>query len=398
MSGDEQAVRTFTADGSRVAGSLMRRVTVGVACGFALLACGGKTVDKDDAKAVAAPDAKDTAKGDAKDGKEPAAAESHAAVAASVAVVKSEPFSETIDATGVVSARTGHLATLSAPGATRIASVHVTIGSRVHAGDKLVSFETTAFDAAAASADAALHAAEQTAARAKRLVDAGVSPRKDAELAAAELAAAQSASVNARRTLQLATLRSPIDGVVTRLTATLGASADAGQTLVEVADTRSLDVHLVLSPSLAARVHNGQPVAFRDGAGSETERIADGRIADVSAVVDSNSRGVVVRVAVTTQKRPLRLGESIYGQILADTHKNAVVISDEALVPTGEGFQVFVVDSAGKAHARPVVIGARNSHRVWVREGLTAGETVVTAGAFGMDEGATVVTKKSPAP
>ena len=382
MSGHEQAVIPIAADGSRVL-LYARRAAVGV-CAFALIACGNKFVDKDDVKT----ERKD-------DGKERAGAESHSTVAATVATVQAESFDETIDGTGVVSARTGHLATLSAPAATRISNVHVSLGSRVRAGDKLVSFETTAFTGAAASADAALNLAQQSAARARRLVDAGVSPRKDAELAASELAAAQSASVNAHRALQLATLKSPIDGVVTRLTATLGASADAGQTLVEVADTRSLDVQLVLSPALAARVHTGQSVVFRGGSGNDTERIADGKIANVSAVVDSSSRGVVVRVAVTMQKRALRLGESIYGQITADSHQNAAVISDEALVPTGEGFQVFVVDSAGKAHARAVVIGARNSHRVWIREGLKAGETIVTAGAFGMDDGATVVTRKS---
>ncbi|MEP6780880.1 MAG: efflux RND transporter periplasmic adaptor subunit [Gemmatimonadaceae bacterium] len=382
---------------------LLRQFAIGLACATSLAACGGRS-DKADAtvqakpaaKAEATAGAKDTGNADAKGEQTPAKEESKARVAASVATVKSEAFTETIDASGIVSARTGHLATLSAPAPARISSVNVAIGSRVKAGDKLVSFETTSFEAAVASADATLAAAEQSAARARRLVDAGVSPRKDAELAAAELAAAKSVSVNAHRALQLATLQSPIDGVVTKLTATLGANADVGQILVEVADTRALDVQLVLSPALAAKVHAGQSVVFRDRAAADAEGVADGKVADVSAVVDSNSRGVVVRVALGAQKRTLRIGESVYGQITAETHSNAVVISDEALVPTGEGFQVFVVDADGKAHVRPIAIGARVGHRVWVREGLKAGESIVTAGAYGMDDGATVVTKKAP--
>ncbi|MEP6766188.1 MAG: efflux RND transporter periplasmic adaptor subunit [Gemmatimonadaceae bacterium] len=396
---------------------LLRRFTFGFICATTLAACGGKgdakADEKPDAKAEAKPgaktddkaDPKDSSKGDEKaatkdekgDGKE-AKEDSKAKVAASVATVKSESFTETIDGSGVVSARTGHLATLSAPAPARISNVHVAIGSRVKAGDKLISFETTSFDAAVASADATLAAAEQSAARAQRLVDAGVSPRKDAELAAAELAAAKSAAVNAHRALQLATLQSPIDGVVTKLTATLGANADVGQILVEVADMRALDVQLVLSPALAAKVHAGQSVVFREGTAADAERLADGKVADVSAVVDSSSRGVMVRIALGAQKRTLRIGESVYGQITAETHSNAVVISDEALVPTGEGFQVFVVDAEGKAHVRPVTIGARVGHRVWVREGVKAGETIVTAGAYGMDDGATVITKKTPEP
>ncbi|MEO7358781.1 MAG: efflux RND transporter periplasmic adaptor subunit, partial [Gemmatimonadaceae bacterium] len=225
---------------------------------------------------------------------------------------------------------------------------------------------------------------------AKRLVDAGVSPRKDLEAANAELASARANAATANRTQQLARLQSPIAGVVTRLNAVLGANADVAQTLVEISDTRSLDLLLVLSPSLAAGVHNGQAVALRDAANS-TEKTADGRIADVSAVVDSESRGVVVRVAIDKQQRTVRIGETLFGQVITGTHKAAIVIPDDALVPTGEGFQVFVVDSEHIAHARPVIVGGRDGHRVWISEGLKTGERVVTAGAFGLDDGNTVV-------
>jgi len=67
----------------------------------------------------------------------------------------------------------------------------------------------------------------------------------------------------------------------------------------------------------------------------------------------------------------------------------------EALVPAGEGFQVFVVDSAGIAHARPVGVGGRNESLVEIVTGLAPGETVVTTGAYGVEDGARIV---RPAP
>ncbi|MEP6833451.1 MAG: efflux RND transporter periplasmic adaptor subunit, partial [Gemmatimonas sp.] len=197
---------------------------------------------------------------------------------------------------------------------------------------------------------------------------------------------------------QLAKLTAPIAGVVTRLSAVLGANVDVGQVLVEITDTQSLDVQLFLSPAAAAKVSNGQSVTFREVSADDAPTIGTGKVVDVSAVVDSASRGVMVRVALQGAKRTLRLGESLYGQIPTATHLKAIVIPDDALVPTGEGFLVFVVDSANKAHARPVTVGARNGHRVWVSDGLKAAETIVTAGAYGMDDGAAVVTKKKPEP
>jgi len=99
----------------------------------------------------------------------------------------------------------------------------------VGVGASLVEFEQVGFNAAAGAADAALNAAQKNYERAKRLADEGILPRKDAETALAELGKARTEAVNAERASQLSVLRSPLSGVVTRMSAVLGASADAGQ-------------------------------------------------------------------------------------------------------------------------------------------------------------------------
>src|SRR6266481_9544976 len=105
--------------------------------------------------------------------------------------------------------------TCSRPSATRVAE-----------GASLVEFERAPFDAAARSAETALASAERAYTRAVRLAQAGILPQKDSDQAAADLAQAQVAAINARRAQQLATLRAPLAGVVTRMTAVLGAAVD----------------------------------------------------------------------------------------------------------------------------------------------------------------------------
>jgi hypothetical protein len=63
-------------------------------------------------------------------------------------------------------------------------------------------------------------------------------------------------------------------------------------------------------------------------------------------------------------------------------------------VPDGEGFKVFVVDSAGIAHARPVTVGSRAGAAVEILRGVAAGETVVSYGAYGVDDSSKVVVAK----
>jgi RND family efflux transporter MFP subunit len=315
-----------------------------------------------------------------------------AVVQAKTATATIEPFARTRSAIGTVAARPGRFAALSAPTPTRVARVHVTQGQRVGAGQPLVEFDQTMFAAAARAAEAALAAAQRNYERALRLANEGIVPRKDAETAAADLARAHNDAVTARHNLQLSVLRSPVSGVVTRLTAVLGAPADVNQVLVEVADPSAFDVNLALAPTEAGDVHTGAAVALAAGEKRGGEPIGSGVVTGVNVAVDTGSRAVQIRVAVTKPRRALRLGESVYGEITVQTKPQAVVVPVEALVPGDEpgSYKVFVVDKAGVAHARDVKVGGRTETKVEILEGLNGGETVVTQGAYGLEDGAKV--------
>jgi membrane fusion protein (multidrug efflux system) len=314
-----------------------------------------------------------------------------AVVGAETATATSEAFPQITSAIGMVAPRPGRYAELAAPGPTRVSGVFVAAGQRVRAGEALVEFERAPFDAAAASADAALDAAQQAYARAVRLVQAGILAQKDSDQAAADLAQAKVAAVNARRSQQLATLRAPFTGVVTEMRAVLGASVDPSQPLVAVADPAALDLLFNVTPEAASRIHTGDSVTVTAGEGSDGEALGTGAVATVGGAVDSASRAVEVRARIPRPARALRIGESVFGRILTGVHPQAVAVPAAALVPAGDGYQVFVVDSAGFAHARIVTVGARTETLAEITRGLAAGETVVTAGAYGVSDGAKIV-------
>jgi RND family efflux transporter MFP subunit len=311
--------------------------------------------------------------------------------AVGTAVAATQPFPQIVSAIGTVTPRPAHFAELSAPAPTRVAHIFVTPGQRVAEGDSLVEFERAPFDAAARSAETALANSERAYARAVRLVEAGILPQKDRDQAAADLAQAQVAAVTARRAQQLATLRAPLTGVVTRMTAVLGAAVDANQPLVEVTDVSALDAVFNVSPAQTAQIHNGDSVRLTAGEGEGGEVVGQGSVTAVGAAVDSSSRAVAVRARIGRPARPLRIGESVFGRMVTAVHARAVTVPVAALVPSGDGFQVFVVDSGGIAHVRAVTVGARSESLAEILAGLTAGETVVTTGAYGIADGAKVV-------
>lgn len=314
-----------------------------------------------------------------------------AAVNAQTVIVTPQAFTETLGAIGVVVTRSGHVATLSAPTQARVAQVLVSTGQSVAAGQTLVQLDQAPISASLQAAEAAYAAAQRSAERQQRLANEGIVPKKDAESAAADMAKARSDVVAAQRVLELSTLRAPISGVVTRVNVTLGATADPTQPLVEIADPSALDVLLNATPSDAGRVRVGAKVALTAGSTSTGDVLGIGTVAAVAGTVDSAARGVGIRVQASTTRRPLKIGETVFGAISLGTNPTAIVIPADALVPEGETFKVFVVDQTQTAHARDVKVGGRSERGVEITEGLKAGERIVSTGAYAVSDSAKVV-------
>ncbi len=313
-----------------------------------------------------------------------------AVVGAKTVVVEPQAFTETIGAIGTVEPRAGHLARLSAPIAGRVANVLVATGQHVSTGQTLIELDQAPFRAATQSAQAALSAAERANERSQRLANEGILPRKDADATAADLARARADAEAAERAEALSILRAPISGVVTQMSATIGESVDPAQPLVEIADPSAVDIVFGVTPTEAGRVRPGAKVTLSAGQSATGEALGIGSVVDVSATVDSASRSVDVRVQAPTTRRPLRIGETIFGAIAVQTNPAAIVVPLEALVPNGESFRVFVVDPTGTAHARDVTVGGKTDAVAEITSGLRAGERVVTYGAYGVDDSARI--------
>src|SRR4029079_19630760 len=101
--------------------------------------------------------------------------------------VTARPFTESVGGLGVVSARAGHIATLSAPGPTRVTRVTAVEGQHVAVGTPLIAFEQTIFAEQRRSAEAKVSAALHAYNRAKSLSEGGILPREDVEQVSVDL-------------------------------------------------------------------------------------------------------------------------------------------------------------------------------------------------------------------
>ena len=293
---------------------------------------------------------------------------------------------------GRVAFAPGAEAVVDAPLPGQVVRVHVGVGERVSAGSPLVTLRSpegaasrATTDAAAASADAARAAAgrDQTlfergfVARSRLDITQAESRRADAELRAAR---ARVAAYGAPGADGMVVVRSPIAGIVTRLTTAPGQVLhQEDQEVAAVADARRLELEFEAPPAAAALLSIGAPV---------NGQTADGRVLNgiVTAIAPAGATGVVV----------------IRARIQGDAPSAGTVISASLSSPVGSGGQagsgglvvpsdaiqsvegrpsVFVVEQGG-FRAVPVVTGRTAGGRTEITSGLTGSERIAGAGAF----------------
>ncbi|HET7232445.1 MAG TPA: efflux RND transporter periplasmic adaptor subunit [Longimicrobium sp.] len=311
-------------------------------------------------------------------------------VVAQTAVAQVQPFAVTVTALGLVDAAPGHVAELASPAQARVVRIYVSTGQAVSRGQPLVALDQTVFAAEVRRTDVARVTAQQAYDRARRLADAGILPRKDAETAAAALADANAAAIAARNTAAQAVMRSPISGIVAAVNARLNAQADPATTLVQVVDPSGLEIHLSVPPDQAGRIQPRQPVHLSVGRAAGGAALGDGVVTGIGAVIDTANGSVDVRAALTRPAGRLFVGQDVFATIDVARQANVVTVPAAAVVPAEGGQQVFVVDAKGIAHATPVTVGERREDVVAVTRGLSGGETVVAQGAYGVQDGAHV--------
>lgn len=232
-----------------------------------------------------------------------------------------------------------------------------------------------------------------------------VQVRRD-DIAAAQAAVQQAKAAVQQQTNTLAFdqqqvanafIRSPIDGIVAAREAETGQIASPGTNLMRVVGLGSVYYEPTVSETDFAQTTVGDPVQIQVDA--LPGRTFNGVVRAVYPAASSGSRQFTLRVAVPNPTHELRPGMFARGILMADVHRNAVVIPVSALVPvlsssaavaTSEGTatggttlppqQVFVVGPGGKAVAHKIKTGIVTQNQVEVTSGLQPGASLITVG------------------
>ncbi len=302
-------------------------------------------------------------------------------------------------------------ARLGAPAAGRVVAVLVSPGDRVAAGQVLVTMASA--EAGMVQSEVAKAAAEVTSQRAQglyaksardraeRLLALKAIPRQDYEraiaddeLATASLAQAEAELTRARTAAEqlgavtsasgVIALRAPLAGVVLARTAEPGTVVEAGAPLVVVVDPRSLWLMVSAPEAQAALFRRGATLRFAVPAYPGRTFLA--RIDAIGAGLDPVTRTLPVRASVTNNDGQLK--PEMFATVFVEGGRqlSAVTLPDSAVQSLMGKTVVFLAHPSGEGGvrftAREVEVASRAGGRITLTRGLSAGDSVVTAGAF----------------
>ncbi len=181
-------------------------------------------------------------------------------------------------------------------------------------------------------------------------------------------------------------IRSPFSGTVMERMATEGAYVVTGTPLYRVANLGALWIQLDAYESDLPRLAVGQSVQI-DVEAFSSEKF-EGKITFIDPTVDAQRRTAKVRVEVPNTDGRLRPGMFAQAMVDGGSEKSALVIPASAALFTGRRSIVYVeVPGADRPTYEPrnVRLGPRLGDNYPVVAGLSAGERVVSRGAFVLD-------------
>jgi membrane fusion protein (multidrug efflux system) len=303
------------------------------------------------------------------------------APAVEVAKVESMTLVDETQAVGSLRSRQGVMLRPEVGG--RVKQILFTDGQRVRKGQLMVQFEDQLQQAQVAQARAELSIAEANHKRNQELVAQNFISQRSLDESAAALEVSRAKLSLAQATLQRLQVLAPFDGITGLKQINVGDYLKDGADMVNVEDIDAVLLDFRLPERFQAKIRAGQKAQLTVDA--LPGRPFSAIVQAVDPLIEANGRSVGVRGCIDNRQQQLRPGMFARVNAVFGSRDNALVIPEEAIIPQGGRTFVVKVVAGDKPDALisqrvPVKVGLRQPGKVEILEGLSAGDTVVTAG------------------
>ena len=199
---------------------------------------------------------------------------------------------------------------------------------------------------------------------------------------------------SAQATLKRLQVLAPFDGITGLKQINVGDYLKDGADMVNVEDIDAVLLDFRLPERFQAKIRAGQTAQLTVDA--LPGRSFSAVVQAVDPLIEANGRSVAVRGCIDNRQQQLRPGMFARVNAVFGRRENALVIPEEAVIPQGGRTFVVKVVAGEKpgtlmSERVAVTVGLRQPGKVEVVQGLSADDTVVTAGHQRLQKDGTAV-------
>lgn len=321
----------------------------------------------------------------------------------SSAVVKEEDWAPTLSAIGSVSAVQGAVVSTELGGV--VAEIDFQNGGVAKKGDVLMRLDSSAEEAQMRTAQADLELAKANLERERDLAARKVVSKQELDTAQSTFGQKQGAVDNMRAFIAKKEVRAPFDGMLGIRQVNVGQMINSGQQVVQLTALDRVYIDFALPQQNLPQLGTGYQA--RVHADALPGREFNGKVAAINSMVDAVTRNVGIQATLENPDHALRPGMFVKVDVILPEKSKTLVIPGSAVSYAPYGNSVFVIDKkkdpkTGKESQSLrqafVRIGEARGDFVSVKEGLKAGDVVVSTGVFKLRNGMPVVINNDLAP
>lgn len=264
-------------------------------------------------------------------------------------------------------------------------------GTAVTTGEEIARLSADDREARLARGEAQLASAQRDYDSAVQLFQRNVGPEADVQNRLAQLEAARADLRAIELEIANTILNAPVDGVVNRIIADIGAFVSVGGEVVEIVDNDPLLAVVHVQQGAISRVRSGLPAHVSFIGGEERE----GTVRFVSTIADAATRTFRVEVEITNPEGNLPSGISAEVVIPIETVLAHKVSSALGRLDEQGRLGVHLVDEDDRIEFVPIGIARADADGVWVT-GLPEQARIVTISQGTLSPGQLVEVEETP--
>lgn len=328
---------------------------------------------------------------------ESGAASSQPPETVSISAVEMQTWPNLLSAVGSLEAWQGLIVTAEVDG--RVAAIHFGSGQQVKAGDLLIEQESGNENAQLRSSVARLKLAQSNLQRLISLRDKQSVSQSALDEAAQLVDSTQGEVDDLTITLAKKRIVAPFAGRLGIRKVYLGQDLLEGTELVTLQSIDQLRVNFRVPQQWVNKVKAGYPLLV----GTQQGDRVSGEIIATAAEINTQSRNLHVQGKINNSQHSLLPGMSVGVEVTLPDVQQVLVIPNTAVLYAPYGDTVFVVekgqgDKPDTVRQQFVKLGNTKGDFVAVTQGLEVGQQMVSAGAFKLFNGMSVVQSEHPEP